>query len=195
MARDFWVIFKHKARVTKTRKLVDGRCWLFLSGRPSVQISRLASATQPQDVNTKCCVCRYICTNIGVVFFKAPRRQDHQAVRPVSISAFSWLYVFFSVKFRFGFFVCANLDTTNNFFLLAIWYQILSCSWFQFAFVYFLANFLGFNRLDRNVVVFFTSLFVGHTLQHSYTGRFIYSIICNWIKGDRIGGLHFVLYV
>lgn len=64
----------------------------FLSGRPSVQISRLASATQPQDVNTNCC--RYICTNIGVVFFKAPRRQDHQAVRPVSISAFSWLYVF-----------------------------------------------------------------------------------------------------
>lgn len=126
------------------------------------------------------------------------KRLDAKTTRlsvPCPSQLFRGFMCFSLWSFGLVFFVCANLDTTNNFFLLAIWYQILSCSWFQFAFVYFLANFLGFNRLDRNVVVFFTSLFVGHTLQHSYTGRFIYSIICNWIKGDRIGGLHFVLYV
>lgn len=164
----------------------------FLSGRPSVQISRLASATQPQDVNTKCCVVGIYAQILVCCFSK---RLDAKTTR-LSVPCPSQLFrgfMCFSVKFRFVFFVCANLDTTNNFFLLAIWYQILSCGWFQFAFVYFLANFLGFNRLDRNVVGFFTSLFVGHTLQHSYTGRFIYSIICNWIKGHKIGGLYFVL--
>lgn len=154
MARDFWVIFKHKARGTKTHKLVDGRCWHFcLSGRPSVQISRLASATQPQDVNTKCCVVGIYAQILVWCFSK---RLDAKTTR-LSVPCPSQLFrgfMCFSVKFRFGFFVCANLDTTNNFFLLAIWYQILSCGWFQFAFVYFLANFLGFNRLDRNVVVF-----------------------------------------
>lgn len=54
--------------------------------------ARLSYSTSRCEHKVLCC--RYICTNIGVVFFKAPRRQDHQAVRPVSISAFSWLYVF-----------------------------------------------------------------------------------------------------
>lgn len=168
---------------------------IFLSGRPSVQISRLASATQPQDVNTKCCVVGIYAQILVWCFSK---RLDAKTTR-LSVPCPSQLFrgfMCFSVKFRFGFFLFVQILTLPIiFFLLAIWYQILSCGWFQFAFVYFLANFLGFNRLDRNVVVFFTSLFVGHTLQHSFTGRFIYSIICNWIKGHRIGGLHFVLYI
>lgn len=167
---------------------------IFLSGRPSVQISRLASATQPQDVNTKCCVVGIYAQILVWCFSKRLDAKTTRLSVPCPSQLFRGFMCFSLWSFGLVFFVCANLDTTNNFFLLAIWYQILSCGWFQFSFVYFLANFLGFNRLDRNVVVFFTSLFVGHTLQHSFTGRFIYSIICNWIKGHRIGGLHFVLY-
>lgn len=115
------LFFKHKARVTKTHKLVDGRCWHFFfvrSTKCANKPARLSYTTSRCEHKVLCC--RYICTNIGVVFFKAPRRQDHQAVRPVSISAFSWLYVFLCEVSVWFFFVCANLDTTNNFFLLAI---------------------------------------------------------------------------